>query len=174
MARLVVERIVVGVGEVAPVPLDGRQSQTSLAVARGVRRCLAGFGFASLTEVTLASGRRADVLGVAPDGTIWIVEIKSSIADFRVDTKWPEYRAFCDRLFFAIPGDVPDAIMPADAGLLVADAYGAAVLRDAPEHRVPAATRKALLVRFGQVAAARLHAIEDPDGQAAVGRGATG
>ncbi len=163
MARIVVERVVVGIGEAAPAPQDGRQSETSLAVARGVRRLLAGLGFASLTEVVLATGRRADVLAVSGDGEIWIVEVKSSVADFRTDKKWPDYRAFCDRLFFAIPPDVPPQIMPDDAGLLMADAYDAAVLRDAPEHRLAAATRKALLLRFGQLAASRLHALEDPD-----------
>lgn len=174
MARIVVERVVVGIGEAAPLPVDGRQSTTSLAVSRGVRRFLAGFGFATLTEVTLATGRRADVLGVAQDGTIWIVEIKSSVADFRSDAKWPDYRAFCDRLFFAIPDHVPEEIMPADAGLLVADAYGAGLLRDAPEHRLAAATRKAVLIRFGQVAAARLHALEDPELTGAAAAGAIG
>ena len=163
VARIVVERVVFGIGESTPIPVDGRQSSTSLAVARGVRRFLAGFGFATLTEVTLASGRRADVLAVAQDGTIWIVEIKSSVADFRSDGKWPEYRAFCDRLFFAVPDQFPEEIMPDDAGLMVADAYGAGLLRDAPEHRLAAATRKAILIRFGQVAATRLHTLEDPD-----------
>ncbi len=172
MARIVVERIVVGIGEASPAPRDGRQSETSLAVGRGVRRLLAGHGFSSLTEVTLASGRRADVLALGGDGSIWIVEVKSSVADFRSDGKWPEYRSFCDRLFFAIPQEVPPEIMPPDAGLIAADAYGAEVLRDAPEHRLPAATRKALLVRFGLVAAARLHGLEDPDLRAVLGTGA--
>jgi hypothetical protein len=171
VARIVVERVIMGIGEASPAPQDGRQSETSLAVGRGVRRLLAGLGFASLSEVTLASGRRADVLALGGDGTVWIIEVKSSVADLRSDAKWPDYRAFCDRLFFAIPDHVPPGIMPPDAGLLVADAYGADVLRDAPEHRLPAATRKALLVRFGQVAAARLHGLEDPEARALAGTG---
>ncbi len=146
------------------LPPDGRQSPTALAVARGTRRLLAGLGFATLTELVLVSGRRADLAAVGPDGTIWIVEIKSSVEDFRVDTKWPDYRAFCDRLFFAIPETVPVEIMPEDAGLILADAYGAAILRDAPEHRLAAATRKALLVRFARTAADRLHRLADPEG----------
>ncbi|MHB2167380.1 MmcB family DNA repair protein [Alsobacter sp. R-9] len=160
---MVVERVIVGIGEAAPARQDGRQSDTSLAVARGTRRLLAGLGLASLTEVTLASGRRADILAVGADGTVWIVEIKSSVQDFRTDRKWQDYRAFCDRLFFAIPESVPPEIMPEDAGLILADSYGAEMLAEAPEQRLPAATRKALLTRFGMLAAARLHGLEDPD-----------
>jgi hypothetical protein len=160
--RIVVERLIVGIGEAVPPPQDGRQSPTTLAVARGVSRLFADLGFATLPEVTLASGRRADLLALGADGSLVIVEIKSSVEDFRSDAKWPDYRPFSDRLFFAIPPHVPPEIMPPDAGLIVADAYGAEVLREAPEHRLPAATRKALLVRFGQIAAVRLQAVLDP------------
>ena len=145
------------------LPVDRRQSDTALAVARGTRRLLAGLGFATVTELTFASGRRADVVGLGRDGTLWIVEVKSSVDDFRTDRKWPDYRACCDRLSFAIPDHVPAAIMPGDAGLIVADAYGAAVLRDPPEHRLAPATRKAVTLRFAQAAAARLHLLADPD-----------
>ncbi|PSC04056.1 DNA repair protein MmcB-related protein [Alsobacter soli] len=144
-------------------PVDGRQSETALAVARGTRRLLTGLGFASVTELPLASGRRADIVALGQDGSVWIVEIKSSVEDFRTDRKWPDYRAHCDRLYFAIPGHVPAEIMPPDAGLIVADAYGAAVLRDPGEHRMPAATRKALLLRFAHASAGRLHALFDPE-----------
>ncbi|GGH08346.1 hypothetical protein GCM10007036_03790 [Alsobacter metallidurans] len=148
---------------ILPPPVDGRQSETASAVCRGTRRLLTGLGFASVTELPLASGRRADIVALGPDGSVWIVEIKSSVEDFRTDRKWPDYRAHCDRLYFAIPGHVPEGIMPPDAGLIVADAYGAAVLRDPDEHRMPAATRKALLIRFGQACAGRLHALFDPE-----------
>ena len=145
------------------LPPDGRQSETALMIARGTRRLLRDLGFASVTELTLASNRRADLLAVSDDGTIWIIEIKSSIEDFRVDQKWPDYRLHCDRLFFAIPETVPPEIMPEDAGLILADSYGAAILRDAPEHRLAAATRKALLVRVARTTAERLHRLADPE-----------
>lgn len=145
------------------LPPDGRQSNTALMIARGTRRLLRDLGFASVTELTLASNRRADLLAVSDDGTIWIIEIKSSIEDFRVDQKWPDYRLHCDRLFFAIPETVPPEIMPEDAGLILADSYGAAVLREAPEHRLAAATRKALLVRVARTTAERLHRLADPE-----------
>jgi hypothetical protein len=144
-------------------PHDGRQSPAALLVARGTRRLLRRLRFASVTELPLPSGRRADIVALAEDGTIHIVEIKSSIADFRADQKWPEYRAHCDRLYFAIHEATPTEIMPPDAGLILADAYGAEILREAPEHRLAPATRRAMLMRFAHAAAHRLHGLSDPE-----------
>jgi hypothetical protein len=144
-------------------PQDGRQSETALFVARGTRRLLRRLRFSTVTELPLLSGRRADIVALATDGGVHIVEIKSSIADFRADMKWREYRAHCDRLYFAIPESVPVEIMPPDAGLIVADAYGAEILREAPEHRLAAATRRAVLMRFAHAAAHRLHGLSDPE-----------
>ena len=141
-------------------PQDGRQSGTALFVARGTRRLLRRLNFSTVTELPLRTGRRADIVALAMDATILIVEIKSSVADFRADTKWRDYRAHCDRLFFAIPETVPIEIMPADAGLILA---GAEILRQAPEHRVAAATRRAVLMRFAHAAAHRLHRFSDPE-----------
>ena len=146
--------------------VDLRQSETALLVARGARRLLASLGFATATEVPLPGGRRADLMALGPDGELLVVEIKSSIADFRADAKWPDYRACCDRLFFAIPESVPAGIMPDDAGLIVADGFGAAVLREAPIHRLAPATRRALTLRFARLAASRLHALVDPQAAA--------
>lgn len=144
-------------------PQDGRQSETALFVARGTRRLLRQLKFSSLTELPLLSGRRADIVALAEDGAIHIIEIKSSIADFRADQKWRDYRAHCDRLYFAIPESVPVEIMPPDAGLIVADAYGAEILRQAPEHKMATATRRAILMRFAHAAAHRLHGLCDPE-----------
>ena len=143
-------------------PIDGRQSDTALFVARGTRRFLRALGFATVTEMALRSGRRADIVALGADGTIHIIEIKSSIADFRADHKWRDYRQHCDRLFFAIPATMPPEILPEDAGLVIADAYGATQVRDAPEHRVPPATRRMVTLRFAQIAAHRLHGLGDP------------
>lgn len=145
-------------------PRDGRQSPTALAVCTGVRRLLAGHGCASVCELTLASGRRADVIGLTADGCIWIVEIKSSAADLRADAKWPEYRDFCDRLFFAVPPAFPLHLLPAETGLILADAFGAEMVREAPEHRLAGARRKAVTLRFAHLAANRHHALVDPAG----------
>ena len=104
-------------------PRDGRQSDTALAVARGTRRLLRRLDYSTLTELPLLTGRRADIIALAMDATIIIVEIKSSVADFRAaDAKWREYRAHCDKFYFAIPESVPVDIMPEDAGLILADA----------------------------------------------------
>ncbi len=142
---------------------DGRQSDTALLVARGTRRMLRRFGFSTVTELPLLSGRRADIVALAEDGTIHIVEVKSSLADFRADHKWQAYRAHCDRLSFAIPDCFPADILPLDTGLILADAYGAEILREAPEHKLAPATRRAMLLRFAHAAAHRLHSLSDPE-----------
>jgi hypothetical protein len=148
----------------ASVPSDGRQSQTALAIARGTARYLHALGYGVISELPLPSGRRADLVALGGDGEVIIVEIKSSVADFRADQKWMDYRLHCDRLFFATIVDVPCGIFPADAGLIVADAFGAAIMCEAPEHRLPAATRKAVMLRFAHAAALRLQALADPQG----------
>src|ERR1700754_3490452 len=117
-------------------PTDGRQSDTALAVARGTARLLRSLGFACISELPLPSGRRADLVAINDRNEIWIVEIKSSVEDLRADQKWPEYRAHCDRLFFAFLQDLPREIFPEETGLIIADAYGAHLERPAPEHRL--------------------------------------
>jgi len=143
-------------------PVDGRQSPMALAVARGVGRLMLARGFAVVHEVSLATGRRADIVALGTDGEIWIVEIKSSLEDFRADHKWEDYRCSCDRLFFASHAGVPAEIFPEDAGFILSDQFGAEMLREAPEHRLAGATRKAMLVRIAQAAAHRLHGLIDP------------
>ncbi len=141
---------------------DGRQSETALAVQRGVCRMLKALGFAVLTEFTLASGRRADVLAVKDNGAIWIVEIKSSAADYLADGKWPEYREYCDRYFFAVPQNMDSGLIPAEAGLIVADQWDAHIVRDTGEHPLHASRRKAVTLSFARAAALRLHMLLDP------------
>ncbi|MDC7786070.1 MmcB family DNA repair protein [Rhodoplanes sp. TEM] len=150
----------------APIlPIDGRQSPVALSVSRGTQRLLHAMGFACVCELPLASGRRADLVALGGEGTVWIVEIKSSVEDFRADHKWPDYRLHCDRLFFATAPHVPAAIFPEEAGLIVADGFGAELLRDAPEHRLHAATRKSMTLAFARAAALRLQALADPHGR---------
>jgi hypothetical protein len=148
---------------VVPAP-DRRQSETALAIARGTSRLLHSLGFSSISELPLPSGRRADLVAINDRGEIWIVEIKSSVEDFRADQKWPEYRAHCDRLFFAFTQDLPCELFPDETGLIVADAYGAHLQRPAPEHRLPAPTRKSMTVRFAMAAALRINRLVDPQG----------
>jgi hypothetical protein len=144
------------------LPPPPRRPEETALIIRGVRRHLVALGAAPLDEVTLPSSRRADVMALWPNGDVWIIEIKSSVEDFRVDAKWPDYRAHCDRLYFATTPRVPTAIFPADCGLIIADAHGADILRDAPEHRLAAATRKSLTARFARLGALRLAGLIDP------------
>ncbi|WP_342640165.1 MmcB family DNA repair protein [Rhodoligotrophos ferricapiens] len=146
---------------------DGRQSETAAHVQRGVCRLLRAVGFAALTELPLASGRRADIMAVNERGDIWIIEIKSSITDFRADQKWPEYWDYCDRLYFAIPPTMAPEIMPIEAGLIIADQFGAEIMRDIGDIRLSAARRKAATLRFARAAALRLHNLRDPLSNAA-------
>ncbi len=149
---------------VSPIPLnpliDGRQSERAMLVRRGVQRLLMQMGAHVLPEISLASGRRADLVALTRTGDIWIVEIKSSIEDFRVDRKWPEYRLHSDRFFFATHPGVPAEIFPEECGFILSDGYGAEMMREAPEHRIPPHVRKALMLRIARAGAARLLAAE--------------
>jgi hypothetical protein len=148
----------------ASLPVDGRQSETALKIARGTTRLLHSYGLSVVSELSLASGRRADLVALGASGEVWIVEIKSSIADFRADQKWADYRLHCDRLFFATTLEVPCDIFPKDTGLIVADAFGARLMCEAPEHRLHASTRKSMMLAFARCAALRLQALADPQG----------
>src|SRR4051795_2725776 len=148
----------------AAPPPDRRQSETALAIARGTARLLRSLGFSCISELPLPSGRRADLVALHERGDIWIVEIKSSIEDFRADQKWQANPRPCDRLFFAFTQDLPCEIFPPDTGLIVADAYGAHLHCEAPEHRLPAPTRKLMTVLFALAAAQRISRLVDPQG----------
>lgn len=135
--------------------IDGRQSERALMIRRGVQVLLEHMRYACLPELSLTSGRRADLVCLSEKGEIWIIEIKSSIEDFRIDRKWPEYRQHCDKLFFATLPDVPQEIFPPDCGLFLSDGYSAHMLRDAPEHKLAPATRKSVTLTFARSAALR-------------------
>ncbi len=139
----------------------GRDAVTR-EVCRGAGRLLRALSFAVVNELCLANGRRADIVGLSPAGDIWIVEVKSCLEDLRVDGKWPEYREFSDALFFAVAPGFPVEVLPADTGLILADRYGAEIVRQAPETRLAAARRKALTLRFARAAAFSLQALADP------------
>jgi hypothetical protein len=145
------------------IPVDGRQSERAADIARGAIRLMALHGFACICELPLANGRRADIAALSEAGEIWIVEIKSCLEDFRTDQKWPEYRDFCDRLLFAVAPDFPREVLPTDTGLVIADRFSGEIVRAAPEHRLVAARRKAMSLRFARVAAFRLSALYDPE-----------
>lgn len=146
----------------APPPRQARPDVT-LAVCRGTRRLMRQAGQSVVLEMPLPDGRRADIFAVARDGGLTIVETKSSIEDWRVDDKWPDYLNWCDLLYVAVPVDFPQALIPEEIGLIVADAYGGEILRHPPRRPVAAARRKSLLIDCARVASERLARLEDPD-----------
>ena len=131
-----------------------------MVIRRGVQLLLMEMGARVLPELGLSTGRRADLVALTRKGAIWIIEVKSSIEDFRTDRKWPEYRLHSDRLFFATHPEVPAEIFPQECGFILSDGYGAEILREAPEHRLAPASRKAMMLRFARTGAARLLAVE--------------
>ena len=141
---------------------DGRQSETATRIMRGVSRMLATQSFASLPEVSLPNHRRADLLAVGSRGEIWIIEIKSSLTDFQTDKKWPDYLDYCDSFFFAVEPDFPVDRLPAECGLILADAYGAEIIKPAPVSKLAAARRAVVTRRAARVGANRLRSLSDP------------
>ncbi|WP_333590735.1 DNA repair putative endonuclease MmcB [Brevundimonas sp.] len=129
--------------------------ETTLGVTRGAARLMIDMGYAPLCEVTLPNGRRADVMALGPRGDIAIVEVKSGIDDYRVDRKWHEYGPFCDAFYFAVAPEFPEGVLPDEPGLIVADGFGGAVVRDAPLTPLAPARRKALTLAFARLAAMR-------------------
>jgi hypothetical protein len=128
-------------------------------LARGVQRLWIDRGHAPLLEVSLANGRRADVLALGPKGELVITEIKSGLADYAADQKWPDYLDFADQFYFAVDADFPHPIIPDDVGLIVADGFGGAIVRPAPVAQLAPARRKAMLLTFARLAALRLASV---------------
>lgn len=143
--------------------MSAPQPAMAVVLARGVCRALEQLGYASLLEFPFANRRRADILALGKTGELMIVEIKSSLADFRADRKWAFYREFADRLYFAVPNDFPVLLIPEECGLIVADGFAAAVLRHGALTPLAPARRRALTLRFALTAAIRLRRQLDPE-----------
>jgi hypothetical protein len=137
---------------------------TAIDVARGVSRLLLAEGLSPICEFALPNARRLDVAALGPDGVIAGVEIKVSLCDLRADEKWPDYLSFCDVFFFAVPPDFPLTALPATTGVIVADRFGGAIVRESPRHPLHASRRRALTLRFAMTAAERLSRELDPNG----------
>jgi len=131
-------------------------------LARGVCRHLLSHDFVTVEELTPAPGLRVDVMALGPRGEIWVVECKSSRADFQSDGKWRGYLEWCDRYFWAVDAEFPAELLPEDTGLIVADPYDAEILRMGPESKLPPARRKVMVRKFARHAALRWHAARDP------------
>lgn len=140
---------------------DGRISDTALAITRGVCRHLCDLGYEPLTEFQLKGGRRVDVAALNEKGRFIVIEVKSSVADFRSDGKWQEYLPHCDAFYFAVNEDFPLELLPDECGIIVADAFDAALVREAPDTGMNAARRKHQTLRFARAAAAKLRRAGD-------------
>lgn len=136
--------------------------QPGQRLARGVCRHLLGHDFVSIEEFSPERGKRVDVMALGPKGEIWVIECKSSRADYLSDAKWEGYLDWCDRYFWAVDDSFPTDLLPEGTGLIIADAYDAQILRMAPEHKLPAARRTALTRRIARQAALRLQGLRDP------------
>ena len=131
-------------------------------LARGVCRHLASLDFVTVEELVPTSGLRVDVMALGPKGEIWIIECKSSRADFQSDHKWQGYLEWCDRYFWAVDEDFPTDLLPDETGLLIADAYDAEILRMGPQDKLAPARRKVMIQKFARHAAMRWHTARDP------------
>ena len=146
--------------EVSVTIVAASRPETTAQVTRGAARLLAALGYAPLAEVTLPNGRRADLMALGRKGEIFIVEVKSSLEDFRCDQKWHEYQPYCDAFAFAVAPEFPREILPETPGLIVADGFGGAVLREAPPVPLAGARRKALTLAFARLAAMRAAGVQ--------------
>ena len=140
----------------------GKPGGRALRMARGVCRFLAARGYSTLVEFPVGKGRRVDVIGLNRERRFVIVEIKTTVADFRGDAKWPDYLPWCDTYYFAVPDEFPADILPADRGLLVADAFDAAVIRESPVRTMNATRRRTQILKFALAAGQRLQQTLDP------------
>ncbi len=132
-------------------------------LARGVSRHLVSLGLVTVEEFVPTRGLRVDVMALGPKGELWVVECKSSRADYMSDGKWQGYLEWCDRFFWAVDQDFPTDLLPEGTGLIIADSYDAEVIRMAPEDKLPGARRKVMIQKFATHAARRLHALRDPE-----------
>ncbi|MBE0412638.1 MmcB family DNA repair protein [Yoonia sp.] len=131
-------------------------------LARGVSRHLRSHDFVSVVELVPVAGLRVDVMALGPKGEVWIVECKSSRADYMTDQKWRGYLDWCDRFFWAVDSEFPTDLLPVDTGLILADGYDAEIMRIGPESRLAPARRKAVIQKFARHAAMRAQAARDP------------
>lgn len=141
---------------------DPSAPQPGQLLARGVCRLLATHDFACLEEFVPERGKRVDVMAVGPKGALWVVECKSSRADFMSDSKWQGYLDWCDRFFWAVDADFPLELLPQETGLIIADAYGGEILRMPQEQKLAGARRAAMTRKFARDAARRLQSFRDP------------
>ena len=132
-------------------------------LARGVCRHLRSHDFVSVEELVPTSGLRVDVMALGPKGEVWVIECKSSRADFQSDHKWQGYLEWCDRFFWAVDNNFPTELLPHETGLILADGYDAEIIRMGSETRLAPARRKVMVHKFARHAALRAQGARDPN-----------
>lgn len=137
-------------------------AQPGQLLARGVSRHMRSHDFVCVEELVPTRGLRVDVMALGPKGEVWIIECKSSRADFTSDSKWQGYLEWCDRYFWAVDQDFPTDLLPPETGLIIADGFDAEVIRMPEEAKLAAARRKVMHMKFARTAAQRLHRYRDP------------
>lgn len=145
-----------------PDDMTPSQLMPGQLLARGVCRALRSHDFVTVEELVPTSGLRVDVMALGPKGEVWIIECKSSRADFQSDHKWQGYLEWCDRFFWAVDSDFPTELLPDETGLILADAYDAEIIRMGPEAKLAAARRKVMVQKFARHAAIRAQTARDP------------
>lgn len=136
--------------------------QAGQLIARGVARHLRQHDFTTILEFVPTGGLRVDVAALGPKGEVWIIECKSSRADFQSDSKWTGYLEWSDRFFFAVPADFPVELLPDEHGLIFADGYDAEIIRPSPLTPLAAARRKKITLKLARNAMDRLRLFVDP------------
>lgn len=131
-------------------------------ITRGVIRLMGDMGFAPLTEFKLTNKRRVDIAALDREGQFVVIEVKSSVADFRADNKWHEYVDFCDYFYFAVDAEFPRDLIPEDYGLIIADNHEAAIIRPAAQSPMNGNRRRTQTLRFARTGAQRLSGRGDP------------
>ena len=147
---------------VLPTPLPASDLMPGQLLARGVCRHLRSHDFVSVEELVPTPGLRVDVMALGPKGEIWVIECKSSRADYLSDQKWRGYLDWCDRFFWAVDQEFPTDLLPEETGLIIADGYDAEILRMGPESKLAAPRRKVVVQKFARHAALRAQAARDP------------
>lgn len=133
--------------------LELKRPDKTQIITQGAQRALYDLGFAAILEFTLKIGRRADLCGINDKGEIIILEVKSSLEDFKCDNKWHEYQDYCDIFYFAVAGDFPIHLIPDDIGYFICDAFGGQIIRPSIKTPLSAPRRKAVTLQFARQAA---------------------
>ena len=142
--------------------MELKKSKGLNGIARGVMRHFDQIGLSSLSEFSPIKGLRVDIITLGMSNEIWIIECKSGQSDFKSDRKWHNYLDWCDRYFWAVDANFPIDILPINTGIIIADAYDASILREAPLNKLSPARQRKVIKSIAKSACNRLLTNIDP------------